>query len=333
MDPTLTFGLEFEAILVRFKPHIAPLQQTTAREVLARLIDDAKRHYLQQMFRVNPPNALAQAVTPPGTPDYTLWNVVAEPTIKVYAADAAMLPGEAQPIGVEVLTPILLAANRQAWTTELRAVLQGVAQHAEWKTNRSTGLHIHVGRRPDNHGRRVTFTLQELQRIAILVCRFEDAIDLCLPDYRKNDNGNIRSNRYNRLLRGHALNEVYQLIEQTDSSYALAKLLNYHPREGSGSDQDGAYRGSRDSKYHKVNFTAVHKFGTVEFRQHDGTVSENAAIEWTDFILRFVYYALSNHPETLKANGQNGTVQELGRLFGLPRLFQEMLVWRRIPFQ
>ncbi|KAJ2992654.1 hypothetical protein NUW54_g7881 [Trametes sanguinea] len=244
-----------------------------------------------------------------------------------------MLPGEAQPIGVEVLTPILLASDRRSWTTELCTVLQDVAQQAEWRTNRSTGLHIHVGRRPDNYGRRVTFTLQELQKIAILVCRFEDAIDLCLPDYRKNKNGNIRSNRHNKLLSGHTLNEVYQLIEQTDSSHALAKLLNYHPREGSGSDQDGAYNGYRDSKYHKVNFTAVHKFGTVEFRQHDGTVSWIAAIEWTDFILRFVNYALYTHPDTLKANGQNGTVQELHLLFGLPQLFQQMLEWRRIPFQ
>ncbi|OSD00101.1 hypothetical protein PYCCODRAFT_714980 [Trametes coccinea BRFM310] len=160
----------------------------------------------------------------------------------------------------------------------------------------------------------------------MLVCRFEDAVDQCLPDHRvQRRNGNILPNHHNTLLRSQPLDQVYHLIEGATDLRALLRTINYVRREGSGSDKDDAYNGYQDSKYFKVNFTAAQKFKTVEFRQHEGTVSATVTIEWAEFILRFVNFAIYSHPDQLKAGGLNGTIQELHHLFVLPRLFQERL--------
>ncbi|KAL7280961.1 hypothetical protein ACG7TL_005910 [Trametes sanguinea] len=298
----LTFGLEFEAIVVRFKPPGPPPPPIHQREQLARIIQHVKRAYLQRAGRTAP-QVLAEAFTASPqegriTPNYSLWNVVPDPTIRLTSQSDTPIPGLTEhSFGVEVVTPIFHVASGEEWKDELRAVLRGVAEYVEWTTNHSTGLHMHIGRQ--HNGYNVGFTLSELKRIAMLVCRFED-------------------------LR------------------ALLRTINYVRREGSGSDKDDAYNGYQDSKYFKVTTSShstpdavalvtdarneiAQKFKTVEFRQHEGTVSATVTIEWAEFILRFVNFAIYSHPDQLKAGGRNGTIQELHHLFVLPRLFQERL--------
>lgn len=44
-------------------------------------------------------------------------------------------------------------------------------------------------------------------------------------------------------------------------------------------------------RYYKVNFMAIPKHGTLEFRQHEGSIDPKAICAWADFSLSLVRYA------------------------------------------
>jgi hypothetical protein len=73
-----------------------------------------------------------------------------------------------------VITRVALASSsyyetdKAGWKDNVHLVLGGVDERVSWKANRSTRLHVHVGR-----GRDENFTLPQLKRLAMLVCRFE----------------------------------------------------------------------------------------------------------------------------------------------------------------
>jgi Putative amidoligase enzyme len=66
----------------------------------------------------------------------------------------------------------------------------------------------------------------------------------------------------------------------------------------------------------QVNFTSLAKHSTVEFRQHEGTVSATSAISWVEFIIRFVEYAINASDDAVKTGGE--TIDDLARLVPLP---------------
>ena len=54
----------------------------------------------------------------------------------------------------------------------------------------------------------------------------------------------------------------------------------------------------------------------MEFRQHEGTVSAKSAINWADFVVRFVEYAMNASNDTVTTGGN--TIDDLARLVRLP---------------
>lgn len=54
-------------------------------------------------------------------------------------------------------------------------------------------------------------------------------------------------------------------------------------------------------RYYKVNFMAISKHGTLEFRQHEGTIDPKAICAWADFVLALVRYALDNPDNVVKS--------------------------------
>ena len=66
----------------------------------------------------------------------------------------------------------------------------------------------------------------------------------------------------------------------------------------------------------KVNFTSLAKHSTVEFRQHEGTVSAKVAIDWAEFVIRFVEYAINASDDAVMTGGT--TIDDLASLVSLP---------------
>lgn len=54
----------------------------------------------------------------------------------------------------------------------------------------------------------------------------------------------------------------------------------------------------------------------MEFCQHEGTVSANAAISWAEFVIRFVEYAMNASDDAIMTGGD--TIHDLAHLVRLP---------------
>lgn len=287
----LSIGLEFEAIVIS-KSNGAPLPAAsrTQLDFIAASLTAAglsAHSWVPHSTRTDPP--------------YGSWLVMTDATISEVTSQSDSSESAFQSrFGVELVSPIFFNAPSGGWQIEVEKVLLAVPKEVVWKANRSTGLHVHVGRGNDQ------FTLAEVKRIAMLVIRFEDAIDGLHPSHRVFSNDNILSNRNNDALKDLPLTEIYSAIQAAADIEKVVKLLNYVPPTRHVGDK---YDGFGDAKFFKVNFTSLYKHSTIEFRQHEGTVAAPSAIAWTNFIISFANFALTSTEATIMAGGN--TLEDL----------------------
>jgi len=183
--------------------------------------------------------------------------------------------------GAEVVSPPLNA------TEEGFAVMRKVAaklQSVGCTVNRHCGFHVHVGAR----NRDVNF----FKRLWRAYWQYEPAIDSVIqPDRRMN-------NRWCRPL-----------------SFRDAEVENATDMRGFAT----AMRAHDDSaRYHKLNFNSYRRHGTVEFRQHGGTVEVTKAEMWVRFCLRLTAWASSSDAVMPSARSTDrATASDLQKLFDL----------------
>lgn len=68
----------------------------------------------------------------------------------------------------------------------------------------------------------------------------------------------------------------------------------------------------------EVNFTAVEKHKTVEFRQHPGTINATQIIAWTEFVTSFVCFAMdATDDEVVNAGDSGDTLDSLQKLLNM----------------
>jgi hypothetical protein len=152
--------------------------------------------------------------------------------------------------GYELVSPILTG---EAGIAEVKRAAAALVA-AECSVDTSTGLHVHVG-------------ANDLSRDSIvnLVRRYannETQIDAIVPSHR-------RSNTYARSNVGDV-----QTIENHIRNYPRATV------------SDVCY--SISDRYKKLNLQSFVKYGTVEFRQHSGTLDGSKIANWITFCLQFV---------------------------------------------
>ena len=110
--------------------------------------------------------------------------------------------------------------------------------------NKSCGLHVHVGARD--------LPFSALRKLAELYVRSELVMDSLMPNSRRgNTSSYARSMRHVRM----------DALANTRTAQDLVRLFG----------QD---------RFAKVNFAAVWKHGTVEFRHHSASVSADKIIKW-----------------------------------------------------
>lgn len=154
---------------------------------------------------------------------------------------------------IEVVSPVLKGNDG---FTHLKKVCETLGR-ADAKVNKSCGLHVHIGN-----------TLTEFQRVLLVdiysACE-KHIDDFMAPSRRANKNFFCKS--------VHDL-EANILGNNTffvDVAGAYDKILSY-------------------GRYYKVNLTAMRTHGTIEFRQHQGSVDFEKISNWVKFCMCLVHY-------------------------------------------
>lgn len=167
--------------------------------------------------------------------------------------------------GREVVSPVL---SGDEGIRQLYAVCQ-VLTRINCKVNKNCGLHVHIGARNESIG--------FFRNIVAMYADAEPIIDTFMaPSRRASNNHFCRALRLDRR----------QLALSTNLNEVAAAL-----------SQSGSAAGARSSsRYCKLNLQSFWQHGTVEFRQHQGTVDAEKAVHWVRFCLRL---ALAARKETV----------------------------------
>lgn len=134
------------------------------------------------------------------------------------------------------------------------------------RTNRSCGLHVHIGARQ--------LGLDAMKRLALLYIENEDVIDSLMPPSR-------RQNVNQRYLASPKATADIRLIRNASTVQEIA---------------GGVRGGSFPNRFTKINFTSFWKHGTVEFRQHSGTIDAEKIKRWVYFCQKLVDVATIEAP-------------------------------------
>jgi len=134
------------------------------------------------------------------------------------------------------------------------------------RVNRTCGLHVHVGAR----GRQLPW----FKNLLRLYAQFEPVIDSFLAASRRGT-----ANTYCQPVR---------YLPEMDRAQTLNDLMR-------------AYGGNR---YRKLNLQSFSRHGTVEYRQHQGTVEAEKIINWVTFCLKLA--ATADEPPTPVERGRIG---------------------------
>lgn len=152
------------------------------------------------------------------------------------------------PGGCEVVSPPL---HGEEGLEQVRTAITAL-DDAGAKISLSCGLHVHF----DASG----LTADAIRNLVVRYARFENEIDRFMPPSRR---GN--SNQYCKSIRSLANNRDFQRAPNID---ALIR--------------------AQGDRYFKINLQSFHLHGTIEFRQHSGTVNAPKAINWIYFLDAFI---------------------------------------------
>jgi hypothetical protein len=174
--------------------------------------------------------------------------------------------------GREVVSPILQGEDGIEAVRKVCKLLDEV----HCTISKKCGFHVHVGARHQP----VSF----FQNLLRFYARYEDVIDtLVAPSRRANVNNYCRSTK-------HAMSNEDRAQRIANAQTVLDLAIDY-------SGYRSTYRTPSSSdvnRFMKVNLHAFWRHGTVEFRQHQGTVSANKAESWVKLCLRMVAAAEQN---------------------------------------
>jgi len=151
----------------------------------------------------------------------------------------------------EVVSPILSGESGLEQVVKVCRALQTAGA----TVNKTTGMHVHINAR-DLNGR-------DGAVIATRYAKHESIIDSFMPKSRRSNN-----NHYCQSL-VHALSETNR--DNLERARTIRDILQVISNRGS-----------------KVNFEAYLRHGTIEFRQHSGTVNAEKVVNWIRFCQNFV---------------------------------------------
>lgn len=174
----------------------------------------------------------------------TYWKIVPDSSIRNFQGT------NDERYCMEVVSPPL---QGREGLEELRKVAD-ILRELGAKVNKTCGLHVHHDIRD--------YDLEDFKSLFILYTKCEPAMDALVPASRRSDN-----NTYCRSLRSQ---NIFYWIHRASSVRSIADHLCMEV-------------GSSRARYLKLNIMSYFQYGTIEFRQHSGTVDSGKIINWVVF--------------------------------------------------
>lgn len=208
--------------------------------------------------------------------------------------------GNDRRLGAEVVSPVLRGEEGIA---EARRVVTAMAQFGCMISTRC-GLHVHVGAGD--------LTVDHLRNLAISFVQAESAFDAIMPPSRRRDqNSYILSNRT-------AFGGAYD-NDAVNRAIAAFKGPRAKSRQGLIETVANANRGTYGDRYRKLNFRALERQNTVEFRQHSGTVDADKVEHWVRLVVAFVDRSKESRPRARPSTKAHVDTKELANLLKFVR--------------
>lgn len=170
--------------------------------------------------------------------------------------------------GMELVSPPL--AGEEGWK-QLRAALKTLRSLGA-EVDRSCGIHVHHDARD--------LSVQAWKRLLSATLKFETVIDSFHPQSRRN-------NQYANTMTNSTHTYSYEpaTIERIQACSTRAELTNF-------------YR----TRYMKVNTHSFVKHGTVEFRQHAGSLNFEKVLNWVALTQRIVEASVEGRNMKLRSD-------------------------------
>ena len=156
---------------------------------------------------------------------------------------------------IEVVSPILQGENGMQQVKSVCKALNSVNA----KVNKSCGFHVHFSA--------ADFTIEQWRNLFINYALFEEHIDKMMPASRRDSNNRFCQSKKT---------EVLANIERINAATELIDITN-------------AIR--QNTRYVKLNVESFWRHGTVEFRQHSGTVDFNKISAWVEILNSLIEYS------------------------------------------
>lgn len=173
-------------------------------------------------------------------------------------------------------------------------IVTDVLKENKVKINKTCGLHVHH----DAHD----LTVKNFKNLYTLYIRYENTLDSILPESRRGTNNQYcdtvrKTSRYNHNLI--TLESIAEVLEQIKKVKTIQDISNL-------------YQGDR---YHKINIESYTRHGTIEFRQHSGTIEYEKIANW--IMLTNIMVERSFESVTAKYTGNDDTLTGLAAKIGL----------------
>lgn len=169
----------------------------------------------------------------------------------------------------ELVSPILVGQDGLRQIDTVCTVLTQLNA----KINKSCGLHVHHGAQD--------LTLGAWKNLVKYYIKFEPVIDSLMPLSRR-----ASTNLYCASLAQHfpTLDAAWTAINSATDLHMLSSIA------------------IRNCRYHKLNLTAFWRHGTVEFRQHSGTIEAEKITHWISLTQGLILRAMTN--KTVQKTGE-----------------------------
>lgn len=161
--------------------------------------------------------------------------------------------------GIEVVSPPLSGSKVRQWLSDTTRALAGLV-----RVDRSCGVHVHIGlKNPDQTwGHDGCMNYDDARRVAakatVMYALFQEAFNTIMPPSR-------RDNRYAQ-----------------PQHWAIPSAMSYLDRKEEADPwMQVFYNVEGQGRYYVVNTTSLRKYGTIEFRQHGGSINAVKLDAWS----------------------------------------------------
>lgn len=170
-------------------------------------------------------------------------------------------------VGYEIVSPPL---KGEAGLNEVETVLR-CAREAGATVNRSTGFHVHHAAGE--------YTPEQAAGVLLWYAKYEPVIDaLVAPSRRQGNQYCVSLRKATNLVDG-----IQWLLDAARSQRTTEAFSVWFSRTAPGANGYGV-----SGRYHKVNLASWQRYGTIEFRHHQGTLNGSKARAWIVFTQRIL---------------------------------------------